>query len=228
MLTLQRPVSALTMMASEDDAPELSSAEIRKQQAKARRVISTEGVGGVRPSRGLSGFAKKAKRTEPKKKAAGKGFGKTADLLYDRRKPNSPCPCGSVLVYSECCGRLHDGKEQAKTPEALVRARYSAYTCRVPDYLMATTDPEGEEWNADTAGWRKTLLKFCDDFEFQGLEVLADGIEMGTGSAKVPFKAKFCQKGTVALTILNELSTFRQTGNGEWLYTKGEVSYEAQ
>jgi SEC-C motif-containing protein len=217
------------MMAGADEAPELSPAEIRKQQAKARRLISKEGVGGVRPStRGLGGFAKKAKRTEPKKKAAGKGFGKTADLLYDRRKPNSPCPCGSGLVYSECCGLLHDGKEQAKTPEALVRARYSAYTCRVPDYLMTTTDPEGEDYNADTAGWRKTLLTFCDDFEFQGLEVLSDGIEMGTGEAKVPFKAKFCQKGTVQLTVLNELSTFRQTEDGQWLYTKGEVSYEAQ
>lgn len=227
MFTLQR-LPAVTMMGSEE-APDLAPAEIRKQQAKARRVLKTEGTGGVRPNtRGLAGFAKKAKRTEPKKKAAGKGFGKKEDLLYDRRKPNAPCPCGSGGVYSECCGPLHDDKEQAKTPEALVRGRYSAYTCRVPDYLMTTTDPEGEEWNTDEAGWRKGLLKFCDDFEFQGLEVLSDDIEMGSGTAKVPFKANFCQKGTVALTVLNELSSFRQTEDGEWLYTKGEVSYEAQ
>ena len=204
--------------------------EARKQQAKARRVISQEGKGGVRPTRGLNGYAAKAKKTEQKKVSKGQGFGKPKDkLLYDRKPPaDAPCACGSGKPFDPCCAPLLDGIRLSATPEELVRSRYCAYRYRVPDYLISTTDPEGDEWDADQSKWKRSLLTFCDDFEFQGLEVLADGIEMGTGSAKVPFKAKFCQKGTVALTILNELSTFRQTGNGEWLYTKGEVSYEAQ
>ena len=37
------------------------------------------------------------------------------------------CPCGSGATYGECCGPIHDGTAKAKTAEALMRARYSAY-----------------------------------------------------------------------------------------------------
>ena len=202
------------------------ASEVKQQQAKARRVIATEGKGGVRPSRGLAGFAAKGKRTEQKKAKAAKGFGKQAGLLYDRRPPSdAPCACNTGETYSECCEPLHDGTQHAATPEALVRARYCAYRYRVPDFLIDTTDPEGEEFEEDRSGWRKTLLQFCDDFEFQGLRVEEAVVDQ---DAKVSFQADFTQKGTPNLTTLKELSTFRKTEDGIWLYAKGEVDYEAQ
>lgn len=217
---------------------------VRKQQAKARRAINTEGVGGVRPSRGLNGFAQKAKRTERKKASAGSGFGSKEGLKYDRRaKPNAPCKCGSGKVYSECCAPLHDGLALAGTPEELVRARYSAYASRLPDFLMTTTDPEGEEWDADADKWKKSLISFCDDFEFQGLEVgdakagtgfrkVVDGGEEGEKTpcelAEVSFSVNFAQKGTLKLMVLKETSTFRKTDEGAWLYAKGDVDYGMQ
>ena len=218
--------------------------EARKQQAKARRVISQEGKGGVRPTRGLNGYAAKAKKTEQKKVSKGQGFGKPKDkLLYDRKPPaDAPCACGSGKPFDPCCAPLLDGIRLSATPEELVRSRYCAYRYRVPDYLISTTDPEGDEWDADQSKWKRSLLTFCDDFEFQGLEVgetkEGSGFRQAQGAAgegktactlaEVDFRAKFCQKGTVKLTVLNEKSTFRKTDDGEWLYAKGDVEYEAQ
>ncbi len=47
--------------------------------------------------------------------------------------------------------------------------------------------------------------------------------------AQVSFKVDFVQKGTLNLMVLNEKSTFRKDAeSGKWLYSKGEVSYDAQ
>ena len=37
------------------------------------------------------------------------------------------------------------------------------YCYRLPDFLMATTDPEGPAWDPDAAGWKKALLGYCDE-----------------------------------------------------------------
>ena len=55
-----------------------------------------------------------------------------------------PCPCGSDVIYPQCCGRWHEGLADgvgAPTPEALMRSRYSAYVLGLPDYLLATWHP---------------------------------------------------------------------------------------
>ena len=104
----------------------------------------------------------KAKRSEQKKPASGKGFGTTGTGLLYNRKPslNAKCACDLDKTYSECCSPMHEGADAA-TPEELVRARYTAYAYRLPDFLMATTDPEGSEYEADAAGWKRSLLGFC-------------------------------------------------------------------
>ncbi|MEO0565894.1 MAG: YchJ family metal-binding protein, partial [Chloroflexota bacterium] len=43
-----------------------------------------------------------------------------------RLAPGAPCPCGSGRAYKACCRPYHQGKNPP-TPEALMRARYSAY-----------------------------------------------------------------------------------------------------
>ena len=44
------------------------------------------------------------------------------------------CPCGSAKPYSQCCEPLIRG-ERALTPEALMRARYSAYVNTEVDFI---------------------------------------------------------------------------------------------
>lgn len=79
-----------------------------------------------------------------------------------------------------------------------------------------------------------------DDFQFQKFElgeviegsgtVAADGGDSTAAElAQVSFKVDFVQKGTLNLMVLNEKSTFRKDAeSGKWLYSKGEVSYDAQ
>ncbi|WP_407539581.1 YchJ family protein [Deinococcus radiomollis] len=52
------------------------------------------------------------------------------------------CPCGSGRRYAACCGALHSGKREAKTAEALMRSRYSAYVLRLEAYLLHTWHPD--------------------------------------------------------------------------------------
>jgi len=205
----------------------------RKQVAKARRAAKQEGLGGFAPRSG-------AKRSERKAPSAGRGFAKqSGGLNYDRRPAaNAECACGSGDTYAKCCAPLHDG-EDAATPSDLVRARYAAYQYRLPDFLMRTTDPKGDEYEEDTAAWKRSLLGFTDGFEFQKLEV-GETVE-GDGSVKqqsaqqvegahlaqVDFRVNFVQKGSLNLMVLCEKSTFRKV-DGKWLYAQGEVSYEAQ
>lgn len=196
--------------------------DVRKQVAKARRAIASEGRGGTRKRDG-------AKRSERKATAASKGFGLMdgSGLNFDRRpKGERACACDLDKSYAECCAPLH-ADESTASPEDLVRARYTAYCYRLPDFLMDTTDPEGSAWSSDTAAWKKALLGYCDQLVFQGLEI---GSITGGGedddAAQVDFKARFVEKGTINLSVLCEKSLFRKAA-GKWMYVDGEVNYES-
>lgn len=57
--------------------------------------------------------------------------------------------CGS---HQACCGRYHAGA-LAPTPEALLRARFSAYAMQNVDYLVATTHKQvGAQLKAEEQG----------------------------------------------------------------------------
>lgn len=67
----------------------------------------------------LFAAAGKKKKTK-KKRSTGGGFGGAS---------MEPCPCGSELTYSSCCGKIHKDVTAFKGANAgeIVRARYSAY-----------------------------------------------------------------------------------------------------
>ena len=63
---------------------------------------------------------KKQKTKKKRNTGSGGGFGGSA---------MEPCPCGSGLTYSGCCGKVHKDVSAFKgaTAGEIVRARYSAY-----------------------------------------------------------------------------------------------------
>ena len=196
--------------------------EERKQMemAKARRTAANFGTGGVR-----AGRKSKGKKTEQKKAGEGKGFGASAGLNFDRTPDGAAdCGCCSGKSYASCCQPLHGGAA-AESASALVRARYTAYQYRKPDYLMSSTDPEGPEWEPDAGRWKKSLLSFCDDFVFQKLKV-GEEAQTGEGEASVEFVADFVQKGTINLMSLRETSVCVRRGS-QWLYVAGTDEYES-
>jgi SEC-C motif-containing protein len=50
------------------------------------------------------------------------------------------CPCGSGRAYDDCCRPAHEG-QQPSTAEALMRARYSAYTRNDAAYVLRSWHP---------------------------------------------------------------------------------------
>jgi len=72
------------------------------------------------------------------------------------------CPCGSEADYQQCCGPYIEGTLPAPTAEALLRARFTAFSRGAIDYLMDTVHPdkshthnrlEIEAWSRDS-DWR--------------------------------------------------------------------------
>ncbi len=125
------------------------------------------------------------------------------------------CPCRSGRRYVKCCERFHAGAP-APTPEKLMRSRYAAYAMGLVDYIVATTDPEGDHWQDDRATWTAGVEAFSRGTKFRALEVLGSGADGDSGW--VEFHAGLEQGGRDA--SFRERSTFRRL-DGRWLYRAG-------
>ena len=59
---------------------------------------------------------------------------------------DTKCPCGSGGEYDACCGALHSGAgSDDAEPEAIVRARFSAYVKNIPAYIVSSTHPDSKD-----------------------------------------------------------------------------------
>lgn len=123
---------------------------------------------------------------------------------------STSCPCCSGQSYGECCYNLHHG-QQAPTPEALMRSRYSAFAVEDADYLSAT-------WHSQT---RPQNLTLEPDTHWLKLEIL-DSSEKGD-EGKVSFVATFREKQE--WLRLSETSSFIRE-SGRWYYLDGNASFE--
>ena len=121
------------------------------------------------------------------------------------------CLCGSGLIYKNCCQILHKGGKAA-SPEALMRSRYSAYALGLAAYIMQTTHPDGTQYRADQAAWKRDIDLFCQNTRFARLQILAARDDMVTFRATL-----FANNLDVSFT---EISVFRQH-NGRWKYYSG-------
>lgn len=126
------------------------------------------------------------------------------------RKPSlsatSACPCGSVALYGDCCGALHQDRKAAATAEQLMRSRYSAFVVHDAGYLLRT-------WAAAT---RPAEVRFDDRLEWIGLDILgttAGGPFHTEGT--VEFRAHYLLDGSPG--DQHENSSFVRE-HGLWVY----------
>lgn len=123
------------------------------------------------------------------------------------------CPCGRILEYALCCGRLHDGLA-APDAETLMRSRYVAYTLGNVDYLLDT-------WHASTRPDAASLQQTPDvRIAWLGLDVVARKAT-GPDSATVEFIARF-RAGGGSAQRQHELSRFVRE-DGRWFYVDGDM-----
>ena len=123
------------------------------------------------------------------------------------------CPCGSTKPLAQCCQPYIDGRAQAPTAEALMRARYTSFVTGRIDFIEATHDPAAGG-NFD----RKAAEKWSKESQWKGLRIVATkdgGPRDETGI--VTFVAQFSQGGKDYRH--EEMSRFRRQ-DGRWLFVE--------
>ena len=128
----------------------------------------------------------------------------------------SDCPCCSGRAYEECCEPLLLGRGRAGTAEALMRARYTAYTLAEIDYLYKTSGPRvRREFDAESS------RKWAQSAEWKGFEILkSTGGGAGDGSAVIEFVARYQIKESPFEH--HEVAEFAKI-EGEWRFIDGKM-----
>jgi len=123
------------------------------------------------------------------------------------------CPCGSSRSYLECCGPFLEGKALPKSPEELMRSRYSAFTKGDTLYLEQTmTGKALERFDAkETKGWALSV-------QWLGLTIVKAPAHEGN-IGWVEFIARFKSEGKEYK--IHELSEFHKV-DGKWYYVDGK------
>ncbi len=126
-------------------------------------------------------------------------------------RSRTDCPCGSKLMYHDCCRPFHIGKAQPATAEKLMRARYSAFFFRLIDYLVSSTHPDTREKNL-----REELVGIVDNLLWRNLRIISKSKgEAEDKKGKVEFLAQYHCDGE--LKEMKENSRFRKY-QGHWKY----------
>lgn len=127
---------------------------------------------------------------------------------------NFICPCGTSKSYSDCCEIIHIDVKMAKTPEMLMRSRYSAFVLAKVDYLMLS-------WHKSTRPIKekKDLKAWTKSVSWVKLEVLSSNIDISnTNQGYVEFKAFYIENNKTE--CIHEHSKFIFE-NDQWFYLNG-------
>jgi SEC-C motif-containing protein len=128
----------------------------------------------------------------------------------------SDCPCCSGRSYELCCEPLLLGQTRALTAEAVMRARYTAYTLAEIDYLYQTSGPRvRREFDAESS------RKWAQSAEWKGFAIRqAEGGGEQDASAVIEFVAQYQIDKTDFEH--HEIAEFGRV-DGEWRFIDGKV-----
>lgn len=118
------------------------------------------------------------------------------------------CPCGSGKLYANCCKPYIKGKENAPTPEALMRSRYTAYVLHEIDYIMDTCKKGVKIIRSNVEEW-------SNNSKWLGLEIISSD-----PAGKVEFKAVY-EQGQLK-NIHHEIASFEKEEE-RWYYASGKL-----
>lgn len=125
------------------------------------------------------------------------------------------CPCGSDLVYTDCCEPVIKKTKTADTAEQLMRARFSAYAKVESDFLLESLHPDRRDSHD-----AKQTHDWAAKSNWDRLEII--NVENGgkdDESGNVEFIAHYTVKGE--RTRHHELATFVKH-EGNWYFEDGE------
>jgi SEC-C motif domain protein len=127
---------------------------------------------------------------------------------------STSCACQSQRDYSECCGHYLSNQDIPKTPEALMRSRYTAYSQANIDYIQRTMRGQALiNFNPEEA--RQWAMRV----QWLGLKIIsAPMVTAATHIGFVEFIAIFMQDNQ--RHIIHERSEFHRL-DGRWYYMTG-------
>ncbi len=125
------------------------------------------------------------------------------------------CYCGSGKSFAECCEPVIKGEAAARTPEELMRARFSAHCIKDYGFLVTSTHPDHRDGvsEGEIAEWA-THVAWTD------LEVHSATPGVTDDEGNVSFTAHFTIKDTAQ--ELREDASFARV-DGQWFYVDGHV-----
>jgi len=123
----------------------------------------------------------------------------------------TPCPCGSGQSLAACCATVHSGQKNPE-PQALMRARYSAYVLGLSEFLLASWAPSTRPAAADLQDQDSAQRRWL------GLDVRRSA-QLDADTAEVEFVARSRAGGGSAVR-LHEISRFVRI-DGRWYYLDG-------
>lgn len=130
------------------------------------------------------------------------------------------CYCASGALYQNCCQPFLEEMNNAaialpKTPEQLMRSRYSAYATQNAQYIYNTYSAasRAKQSIADIANWAKAC-------KWVNLIIHQHSIEADQTTGHVEFSAFFIEDKQ--LYVLREHSRFLKLEQ-QWFYHDGEI-----
>jgi SEC-C motif-containing protein len=121
------------------------------------------------------------------------------------------CPCDSNVSFEQCCAPIINGASPAATAESLMRSRYTAFTLRDENHLLATWHPEQ----------RPSKISFDPTQKWLGLKIKrTEAGQPNDKSGIVEFLARYKIAGQGYR--LHEVSRFEKL-SGKWLYVDGDL-----
>lgn len=120
------------------------------------------------------------------------------------------CNCGSGKRYQDCCLLVHENLAAAETAEQLMRARYTAFTLGLIDFLYDTFHPDSRKFQN-----KKDIQRWASENKWMQLEILC------STEQTVEFKAHFLD-ANLQTEIHHEKSNFKKH-RGNWHYVDGQL-----
>jgi SEC-C motif-containing protein len=127
------------------------------------------------------------------------------------------CPCCSGREYEQCCEPFIEGEANPPTAEALLRARYTAFTVEAIEYVRTTTHPRSlQDFDEDEA------RSWSTGSDWEGFEILeSTGGGPNDDQATIEFAATYIQDEEEK--VHHEISRFKRD-KGKWFFVDGKYA----
>ncbi|WP_441004470.1 YchJ family protein [Pseudocolwellia agarivorans] len=123
------------------------------------------------------------------------------------------CPCGTNIEYNKCCETIISNAKKARSPEQLMRSRYTAYAIKNSQYIFNTYS---------SASQKKQSLQEIDtwakDTQWLNLYVVGTSEHINNATPTVTFEAIYKNNGS--FYKMREKSSFVKE-NDHWRYVDG-------